>query len=278
MKRKLLLFIGCMILGIMIAIAVSQLPPNWLKPNYLVNLSSILTLISFSVSSILSLRLLAIGAQLTFIPYCLMQSPPLWTPVVWNGLFLAVNLVNVVLLLLEKRPVKFTPDEQKLYDLAFSDFNRREFLKLLTLGEWQQGKKGDILVSANEPNTRISLLSSGEAIAIVEGRELTKIPEGKLLGIPSVLVGNSMLVTIQLNSPARYFCWQIEPLRKFLDKQPELRMKLRQIVSYDLAKSIQLLQNIQLQEWRKSKDAQSVIEEIDSDARELDLPIPFNDL
>jgi hypothetical protein len=45
-----------------------------------------------------------------------------------------------------------------------------------------------------------------------------------------------------------------------------------------LAKSIQLLQNIQLQEWRKSQDAQSVIESIDSDAQELDLPIPFNDL
>jgi CRP-like cAMP-binding protein len=272
-QQKILIFSSLVLIGVIGVIILSQLPPNWLKPSYLVNLSSVLTLISFTVRSILLLRLLAIGAQITFIPYCLMQSTPLWAPVVWNSLFLAVNLVNVILLLLEQRPVKFTPDEEKLYNLAFRDISRREFLKLTKLGDWKEGEKGEVLVSANEPNTRISILSHGEAIVLDNDRQLNKLSEGTLLGLPSVLVGEPMPATIKLNSPARYLCWQIERLRKFLDKQPELRTKLTDIVSRDLAKIILKIENAQLQEWRKTNDAQSVLERINQDAETLGLPI-----
>jgi CRP-like cAMP-binding protein len=253
MKRKLWLFGGFILLGAIIALFLYQLPPNWLKPDYLVNLSSILTLISFTVQSILALRLLAIGAQLTFIPYCLMQSPPLWTPVIWNVLFLAVNVFNVILLLLERRPVKFNPDEEKLYNLAFKSLSPREFLKLLALGEWRDGEPGETLISSGSPNTYAPILCRGEAVVIAEGEEIVKIPEGKLIGVSSILVGDPMPVDIKLNTPSRYICWHLEPLRKFLDKQPELRTKFQSIVSHDLARSVQTLQDLHLQEWRDTR-------------------------
>jgi hypothetical protein len=88
---KLTKSIGFLLLGMALAFAVTQLPKDWFKPDYLVDISSILTLISFSVRSMLTLRILAIGTQLTFIPYCFLQSTPLWTPIVWNMLFLSVN-------------------------------------------------------------------------------------------------------------------------------------------------------------------------------------------
>ena len=65
MKQKKWISGGLVLLGIALAIAASQLPPNWFTPDHLVNLSSVLTLISFTVRGILALRLLAIGAQLT---------------------------------------------------------------------------------------------------------------------------------------------------------------------------------------------------------------------
>jgi CRP-like cAMP-binding protein len=254
MKRKFWLLGGFVLLGAIIALALSQLPPNWFKPDYLVNLSSILTLISFTVQSILALRFLAIVAQLTFIPYCLLQSPPLWTPAIWNVLFLAVNVVNVIILLLERRPVKFSPDEEKLYNLAFNGIRPREFLKLLTLGEWREGEAGETLISFGENNTHVSILCHGEAVAMAQGKELVKIPEGKLIGVPSILLGDPMPLDIKLNTPSRYICWHIEPLQKFLDKQPELRAKFQLIVGHDLAQSVQALQDLHLKEWRNARE------------------------
>ena len=250
MTRKHWFLAGLLLFGVMIALAISQLPPNWFSPDDLVNLSSILTLISFTVQSILALRFLAISAQLMFIPYCLLQSPPLWTPAIWNVLFLAVNVVNVILLLLARRPVVLSPDEEQLYNLAFKSLSPREFLKLLSLGEWREGEAGETLIFSGQYNSSVSILCRGEAISIADGTEQIKIPEGKLIGIASVLMGDPLPVDIKLKTPSRYICWPIEPLRKFLDHQPEIRAKLQQIVSHDLAQSVRLLHDKQLDDWR----------------------------
>jgi len=250
MKRQRWFLAGIILLGALIAIALAELPPKWFNPDFLVNLSSVLTLISFTVQNILALRLLAIGAQLMFIPYCLLQSPPLWTPAIWNVLFLVVNVVNVIFLLLARRPVVFGPDEQQLYNLAFKSLSPREFLKLLSLGEWRDGEAGETLIFAGQYNSSVSILCRGEAISIADGTEQIKIPEGKLIGIASVLMGDSLPVDIQLKTPSRYICWHVQPLRKFLDQQPEIRSKLQLIVSHDLARSVRILHDKQLEDWR----------------------------
>ncbi len=262
MKQKKWISGGLVLLGIVLAIAASQLPPNWFTPDHLVNLSSVLTLISFTVSGILALRLLAIGAQLTFIPYCLMQSPPLWTPATWNVLFLVVNLVNVILLILERQPVKFSDDERKLYNLAFKALSPREFLKLLAAGEWRDGAAGDILVFPCQPCQEISILCHGEAVACLDGEDLATIPDGKLLGISSLLLGEPLPVEVKLSQPSRYITWPIEQLGRFYDQQPAIREKLQSITSRELAqevKGLAELAQIQMQEGG-SQATQSVRE------------------
>ncbi|MGK7923860.1 MAG: hypothetical protein AB4290_01160 [Spirulina sp.] len=238
MKQKIFISGGLVLLGIVLALAASQLPPNWFTPDVLVNLSSFLTLISFTVRGILKLRLLAIGAQLTFIPYCLMQSPPLWTPATWNLLFLVVNLVNVILLILEKQPVKFSDDEQKLYNLAFKALSPREFLKLLAAGEWRDGAAGDTLFVPDRPCQELAILCRGEALACLDGKDLAKIPDGKLLGLPSILLGDPSPVEIKLSQPSRYITWPIEQLRRFYEQQPAMREKLQSITSRELAEEV----------------------------------------
>lgn len=247
MQRKFLIFGSLILLGIAIAIALTQLPPNWFKPDYLVDLSSILTLISFSVRSMLILRILAIGAQLTFIPYCFFQPTPLWIPIAWNVLFMAVNIINVVKLLLEKRPVVLKPDEQKLYDLAFKTLSPRDFLKLMTLGEWRDGNPGEQIIDRDDQNFYVSILCQGEAVAVFDNHEQVRISEGMLLGIKSVLVGEpTKYCDIELSAPSRYIRWSVVQLKQFTDQHPEIRDKFKSIVSLDLAKLVQKMEKLYL--------------------------------
>ena len=71
-----------------------------------------------------------------------MQSIPLWTPTGWTALFMAINLYHITRILLERRPVKFSPDEQRLYDLAFRNFEPRDSRKLLKAGNWGAARRG----------------------------------------------------------------------------------------------------------------------------------------
>ncbi len=52
--------------------------------------------------------------------------------------------------LLEQRSVKFSPDEQQLYELTFHNFKPRDFLKLLKLGEWKKAGRGDKILTRGD--------------------------------------------------------------------------------------------------------------------------------
>jgi hypothetical protein len=242
-KRTGLILAGGVLVSIAGAIAVIQLPSNWFKPDYLVDLSSVLELVSFTVRSMVALRLLALGAQLTFIPYCFLQPTPLWTPIVWNLLFMGVNIINLVILFLEKRPVVLNPDEQKLYNLAFKSLQPREFLKLTTLGEFQDIPAGERLVTAGQPASYISVLIDGKAEVLVNNKSMMELPEGLLLGIVSILAGEAQDFDIVTSTPGRYIRWPVGQLRNFLDKQPDLREKFQSLVNQDLVKVINSLES-----------------------------------
>src|SRR5262245_26775809 len=62
---------------------------------YLVHFSNILMLVSYSVRDILWLRWFAVAAALTNMPYFLLQQEILWPPVLWAGVFTAINLYQI---------------------------------------------------------------------------------------------------------------------------------------------------------------------------------------
>ncbi len=251
MKQKFWLAGGFVLLGITGTITLSQLPPNWFNPNYLVDLSSVLTLISFSVRSMVVLRFLAIGAQLTFIPYCLMQPTPLWTPIVWNLLFMGVNVVNLVILMLEKRPVVLNADEQKLYSLAFKTLKPREFLALTRIGEFRDGAAGEAVIVQGEQSPHISILIDGKASIYVDQKRIKNISQGRLLGLESVMSGEPQLYGISFDTPSRHCRWSVVQLRNYIDKRPDLREKLRTIVSENLLSTVR---DFEAQELKKMRD------------------------
>ena len=88
----------------------------------------------------------------------------------WGLVFFSVNAVNVVRLILERKEVKFTPEEHKLYKDHFEEFSvpLHEFTKLLAVGEWQTLQDGDVVQSKGEPNYDIIMLNRGTVAAYSE--------------------------------------------------------------------------------------------------------------
>ena len=85
----------------------------------LIHIANILLFISFSVRSMLALRGLNIVAGCFFIAYFLSLDTPLWSSVGWNILFGIVNLRNIYLIILERRPPVLTTEEQRVYHEFF---------------------------------------------------------------------------------------------------------------------------------------------------------------
>ena len=201
----------------------------------LVHSSNVLLLLAYSVRDMLWLRWFAVAAALTNIPYFLLQRHILWPPIVWGAVFTAINLYQIVLLYMERRPVRLSEDEEKLYRLAFGSLRPREFVSLLLAGEWKTAAPGDTILDQGKPSSSICVLLSGSLRVRKDGKDLMLLKPGYLIGTGVALSGQVSPIGAAFTEPARYFSWPLTNLRVFLEKRPELRQALQSLLNRDLA-------------------------------------------
>lgn len=240
-KLELLVLGSCAVLGLVWAVTTDYFPHFELELNWLINTSSLLTVASFSVSGMLSLRMLAVGSQAFAIPYFMLQTTPMWTPVGWTALFMAINLYHITRIFLERRPVKFPPDEQRLYDLAFRNFEPREFLKLLKVGKWETARQGDRIFSEGDFITQVVVPISGSTSAAQGGRKVATLGPGELIGAGIALRNQCSAFEAKFTEDSRYMCWLKSDIDKFIEKNPGLSRKFNDIVNRYLVDQINKL-------------------------------------
>jgi hypothetical protein len=237
MRRKLeIVVLGAVaLLGVIWALTTDHFPKHWFALDYLIDLSSLLTVASFSVRGMLPLRVLAAGSQVIAIPYFVLQPTPLWTPVGWTALFLGINLYHILRILYERRPVPFTPDEQRLYDLTFQSFEPRSFMRLLKLGEWKTAPKGERIVTRGESIERVAVAISGAASALLDDVRVGTMEPGALIGARMALTGRSAEFDAEFTEDARYVLWAVSDVRALVDKDPDLKIRFSEIVNRHFA-------------------------------------------
>jgi len=209
--------------------------------DYLVHFSNILLLVSYSVRDILWLRWFAVAAAITNMPYFLLQPTVLWPPILWALVFTAINLYQISRIYLERRPVVLSEDEQKLYALCFRSLRPREFVSLALVGEWKNAAPGERILSEREPVTRLCIAIAGRAEARKQGERVGVVEPGQIIGTALVLSGGQSPVDVTFTEPGRYMSWSLANLRGFVDKRPDLRVTLQQLVSRDLAGKLERL-------------------------------------
>ena len=208
---------------------------------YLVHFSNILMLVAYSVRDILWLRWFAVGAALTNIPYFLFRPQKLSPPVVWALVFTAINLLQILRIYLERRPVTLSEDEQRLYDMGFRSLRPREFVSLMLAGEWKNGAVGDKVLTEGRPVSSICIAISGTVHVRKRDRDLLDLEPGHIIGTALALTGDPSPVDATFAKAARYMCWPLHNIRSFLDRRPDLRLTLQGLVNHDLARKLEVL-------------------------------------
>jgi CRP-like cAMP-binding protein len=122
-----------------------------------------------------------------------------------------------------------------LYRVAFGSIDKREFLKLASLARWVDFSPGDLIIKEGRQISDAIVLISGEAEAVRSGKTMWVFHPGQLIGDASAYSGLVTPMDIVARGPARLAKWDLEHMREFTDSRPELRAKLLEIVSVDLA-------------------------------------------
>lgn len=211
---------------------------SFFTPDYFIHAANVLLLVAYSVRDVLWLRLFAVAASLIAIPFYVLQPTVLWAPLAWSGVFAAINLFQSWRLILERRPVKLTPEEEEIRRLAFQDLPPRKVLQVLSLGSWVTAPVGERLIEQEKLPDCISLIVRGKVRITKDGRILGELTGGDLIGSALILNGIPANVNGVTVEPVRAMSWRIETLKKYLSADPETRAVLQQHLAHDLATKI----------------------------------------
>ena len=199
------------------------------------HIANALVLASYLVHDILPLRVLAVLANGCFLALFLLQRPLSPSSIAWQSVFMAINIVQVWRLILERRPVRFSADEQQLFQLAFRPLAPRELRRFLQFAEWKSAAPGDRLVEEQQKLDAIFVLFSGEANVVAAGRPVAQLGPGRFIGEMSFLTGAPTSASVDAATALRYVRFPSGELRKLFARNPDLRAAWQMLIGHDLA-------------------------------------------
>jgi hypothetical protein len=206
--------------------------------DYLVHLSNFMLLISYSLRDILWLRWFAVGAAFIVMPYYLAQPTVLWPPIVWGGVFAAINLYQIALIYRERRPVRLNAEEQALYDMSFQSIRPRDFISLLMVGEWKDAEPGERLLTTGERTDAVCIAISGDLEFRRGDTVIGRLQPGQSIGLALAFTEEPSSVDAAFLTAGRYVKWPIANLRGLLNAKPDLRAAIQRLVNIELAKRV----------------------------------------
>ena len=198
-----------------------------------IHVANVIYVISYLVRDILWLRFLTVIAGATLLPYFYVNN--LWPPIIWGFVFIAVNLWQIRVLLLERRPVQLSEIEQHLYLMTFRALKPREFLKLLKIATWKKAEPEDHLVESGQELDNMMVVYSGSLDVEVNGKSVATLDEGCFVGEIAFLTGEQPSANVVVTESTSYVSWPSKQLHEFLASNPELRASWQFLIGADLA-------------------------------------------
>ena len=208
----------------------------------LVSVANVVYLCSYSVRDILWLRILTVVGATLLMPYYYLQTEPLWAPIGWNLVFIAINIFWITKLFLDRRPVPFSDEERHLYQLAFRNMTERDAFRLFRMGVWSSQPAGTDLLTQGQRVNALSLIVEGAVGVEMDGTRVDTLGEGRFLGGIAFLTGDTDFatpVTVKAMAPTRTVVWQFEGLDAYLAKNAELEIAIEASLGLEISRFLQ---------------------------------------
>ena len=190
---------------------------------------------SFIVKDILYLRLVSILASLFSVFYnWVIPVEPMWIPIGWNFVFVALNLYHIAVLMYEKRPVKMNDKNAELYETLFKDMTPVEYLKVSKIAEWKTFKPGEIIIQEGMPVKDLHLIYNGTVDIVVKDKKVADLKDGQFVGEMSFLTEKPATATCVVRHNAELLVWRQREFKELLKRNPSLYYSIQSLLSTQL--------------------------------------------
>jgi hypothetical protein len=199
----------------------------------------VLLLAGYVVRDVLWLRIFCFAAGLFNVPFWLLQDSVAWEPFVWTIVFTSIHAFWAVRLIRERRPVKFSLEEQQVYEHSFPTLSPNEMKLVLGQGKWLQSGTGEYMQTSGEPVGGISVVISGVARVESLGGELVRRAEsGEILGGVEFATGDPAPVSWIADKPTSHIFWRTGDISALFTKSKNIEVAFNALIAKGLSRHL----------------------------------------
>ena len=200
--------------------------------------SNLILLLAYTRREMLSLRILALAAALTIVPYYALQTEVLWPPIFWSLVYAAVHSYHILALLRERRPIRFSDDEDRLWKMSFPSLLPHEFERVRRLVEWSELREGTAIELSS---VDVLLLFEGRVAIFRAGAEVASLHPGQLIGIAFQLEGAPAWLECAAATTARIVRLSRADLETEMERSASIDAAVNSLLNHDLAAKVMRL-------------------------------------
>ena len=204
------------------------------------HISYLLIAISYWLTDIFWLRVVAVVGLSLEILYFWHSGGDLRTGIGWDLIFIAINLYQLYRLVKDRLSLRLPEADRDLLRSVFTGLDDPQIARLLIAGEFCDFAGGTTLAAENEALDRIFFVCSGRARVMIGGREVSLLEKGSFVGEVAFLTDKRATATVIAEGDMRALAFGRGELRQFFEKETEVAGLIYQLLGRELANKIKV--------------------------------------
>jgi len=199
------------------------------------HVSYVLIALSYGMTNVFWLRVIAVIGLVFEIMYFRMSGGAMHTGIGWDIIFIIINLYQIFRLTIDQRRLRYMKELHLLSQGAFSSLTREQLAQLVKVGRWRTFEPGTPITREGEPVRELVLICDGQMVVESQGRTITHLHGGSLVGELALVSGNPATATVTVERITRAFVLEMEQLRKLIQIDDLVASAIDRVVGRDLA-------------------------------------------
>ena len=204
------------------------------------HISYLLIAISYWLTDIFWLRVVAVVGLSLEILYFWHSGGDLRTGMGWDLIFIAINLYQLYRLVKDRLSLRLPEADRDLLRSVFTGLDDPQIARLLIAGEFCDFAGGTTLAAENEALDRIFFVCSGRARVMIGGREVSLLEKGSFVGEVAFLTDKRATATVIAEGDMRALAFGRGTLRQFFEKETEVAGLIDRLLGRELANKIKV--------------------------------------
>ena len=204
------------------------------------HLSYLLIAISYWLTDIFWLRVVAVVGLSLEIVYFLLSGGDLRAGIGWDLVFIAINLYQIYRLVNDRLSLRLPEPDRQLLRSVLTGLDDAQIARLLVAGEFSDMREGTTLARENEPLDRLYFICDGHVRVTIAGRDVSRLERGNFVGEVAFLTERPATATVVSESDVRALVFERGKLNRFFSDETEVAGLIYQLMGRELANKIKV--------------------------------------